>query len=481
MDLPDNHHHEGESAHIHGPNMNNAPNSFGLFSPTSSAEVDEIQKKIENKLIKKIERESIQRAPTQKKSFFDLSDISMFLTDGMEVIVEDEFTKCFTSPQHDSWNWNLYLFPAWIMGIFIRFCVLFPLRLLLLLLGTSVFAIAFITVSFVKNTSRRSVLQRHCIRLYCSVWVMSWSGVIKYHGVKPNRAPNQIFVANHTTVMDVIVLQQAFNYAVVGQAHPGIMGFFQKYVFSCMGCLWFNRSESKDRLMVAQKIKEHIHDPSNNPLLIFPEGVCVNNEYCVMFKKGAFELEAEVHPVAIRYNKTFVDAYWNSKKQSFMRHVFNLMTSWALVCDVWYLEPQRRKPNETPTQFANRVKELIARKAGLINVHWDGYLKYFQPSSRFMETKQRVFASSLISKYSSSNLAGLEKLLGNGKPKLGEPKYGNHLGVENGNHLVVENGNHLVVENGKKEGVIESITLKKEEDSGVTYRGSKPQENGHEN
>jgi hypothetical protein len=28
----------------------------------------------------------------------------------------------------------------------------------------------------------------------------------------------------------------------------------------------------------------------STPLLIFPEGTCVNNEYCVMFKRGAFDL-----------------------------------------------------------------------------------------------------------------------------------------------------------------------------------------------
>lgn len=48
-------------------------------------------------------------------------------------------------------------------------------------------------------------------------------------------------------------------------------------------------------------IKEHINKPNNNPLLIFPEGVCVNNEYVIMFKKGAFELGATVYPVAIKY------------------------------------------------------------------------------------------------------------------------------------------------------------------------------------
>ncbi|MQL79001.1 hypothetical protein Taro_011429 [Colocasia esculenta] len=36
----------------------------------------------------------------------------------------------------------------------------------------------------------------------------------------------------------------------------------------------------------------------------------------------------------------------------FHRHL--LMTSWAVVCDVWYLEPQFLKPGESPIEFADR-------------------------------------------------------------------------------------------------------------------------------
>uniref|UniRef100_A0A0D9YRR2 Phospholipid/glycerol acyltransferase domain-containing protein n=1 Tax=Oryza glumipatula TaxID=40148 RepID=A0A0D9YRR2_9ORYZ len=32
-------------------------------------------------------------------------------------------------------------------------------------------------------------------------------------------------------------------------------------------------------------LQEHVQLPDNNPLLIFPEGTCVNNRYTVMFKK----------------------------------------------------------------------------------------------------------------------------------------------------------------------------------------------------
>ena len=72
---------------------------------------------------------------------------------------------------------------------------------------------------------------------------------------------------------------------------------------------------------MAERMKAHVQASATTPLLIFPEGTCVNNEYCVMFKRGAFDLGATVCPVAIKYNKIFVDAFWNSKRQSFTAHL----------------------------------------------------------------------------------------------------------------------------------------------------------------
>ena len=72
---------------------------------------------------------------------------------------------------------------------------------------------------------------------------------------------------------------------------------------------------------MAERMKAHVQAADTTPLLIFPEGTCVNNEYCVMFKRGAFDLGATVCPIAIKYNKIFVDAFWNSKRQSFTAHL----------------------------------------------------------------------------------------------------------------------------------------------------------------
>ena len=88
----------------------------------------------------------------------------------------------------------------------------------------------------------------------------------------------------------------------------------------------------KDRAIVAERMKAHVQAPDTTPLLIFPEGTCVNNEYCVMFKRGAFDLGATVCPVAIKYNKIFVDAFWNSKRQSFTAHLVRSACFACLVC-----------------------------------------------------------------------------------------------------------------------------------------------------
>lgn len=43
--------------------------------------------------------------------------------------------------------------------------------------------------------------------------------------------------------------------------------------------------------------------------------------------------------LVFQYDPRFGDAFWNSTKYSMMTYTFNVMTSWAIVCNVWYLPP----------------------------------------------------------------------------------------------------------------------------------------------
>ncbi|KAK8939963.1 hypothetical protein KSP40_PGU013019 [Platanthera guangdongensis] len=254
--------------------------------------------------------ESIQAEP-KKLHLNDFLDISPTLTEAAGAIIDDSFTRCFKSNPPEPWNWNIYLFPLWCLGVMIRYGLLFPLRLAILTAGWIVFFAAFLPVHFLwtGNTKWRCKIERKLVEMMCGVFVASWTGVVKYHGPRPSRRPQQVFVANHTSMIDFIILEQMTAFAVIMQKHPGWVGFIQKTILESVGCIWFNRTEAKDREIVARKLREHTQGADNNPLLIFPEGTCVNNQYT-----GAFELGCAVCPVAIKYNKIFVDAFWNSKK-----------------------------------------------------------------------------------------------------------------------------------------------------------------------
>ncbi|XWS62575.1 hypothetical protein CRYUN_Cryun06bG0022800 [Craigia yunnanensis] len=340
---------------------------------------------------------SIQE-PRGKLRLRDLLDISPTLTEATGAIVDDSFTRCFKSNPPEPWNWNVYLFPLWCFGLAIRYLILFPVRVIVLTIGWIIFLSLVIPVHFLLkgHNKLRKKMERVLVELICCFFVASWTGVVKYHGPQPSMRPKQVFVANHTSMIDFIILEQMTAFAVIMQKHTGWVGLLQSTILESVGCIWFNRSEAKDREIVAKKLRDHIQGVDNNPLLIFPEGTCVNNQYSVMFKKGAFELGCTVCPIAIKYNKIFVDAFWNSRKQSFTMHLLQLMTSWAVVCDVWYLEPQNLKPGETPIEFAERVRDIISVRAGLKKVPWDGYLKYSLPSPKHREQKQQSFAESVL-------------------------------------------------------------------------------------
>ena len=111
-------------------------------------------------------------------------------------------------------------------------------------------------------------------------------------------------------------------------------------------------------------------------------------------------LHAATHPLrplrlCSRVAQVFVDGYWNSREQSFAQHLFRLMTSWAVVADIWFLDQQTIRPGEAPVDFARRVQRLIAARAGLKAVDWDGYMKYWKPNARFLEERQRFVADEI--------------------------------------------------------------------------------------
>ncbi|RLU19996.1 hypothetical protein DMN91_006602 [Ooceraea biroi] len=195
------------------------------------------------------------------------------------------------------------------------------------------------------------------------------SSVITYHNPE-NRPVRGICVANHTSPIDVLVLMCDNCYSLIGQRHGGFLGILQRALARASPHIWFERSEVKDREAVARRLKEHVSDPTKPPILIFPEGTCINNTSVMQFKKGSFEVDTVIYPVAIKYDPRFGDAFWNSSRYSMIQYLYMMMSSWAIVCDVWYLPPMYKKEGESAIDFANRVKSVIARRGGLVDLQW---------------------------------------------------------------------------------------------------------------
>jgi len=134
-----------------------------------------------------------------------------------------------------------------------------------------------------------------------------------------------------------------------------------------------------------------VEDESKNPILIFPEGTCINNSAVMLFKKGSFEVSTAIYPNAITYDNRLGDAIWNSSEQGYMAYLLSMMTSWALMCDVWYLPPVHREEGESSIEFARRVQRLIAKKGGLIDLNWDGNLKRSKVPDRLKDEAKDLF------------------------------------------------------------------------------------------
>ncbi|KAK2093088.1 Glycerol-3-phosphate acyltransferase 3 [Saguinus oedipus] len=153
---------------------------------------------------------------------------------------------------------------------------------------------------------------------------------------------------------------------MVAQVHGGLMGIIQRAIVKACLHVWFEHSEMKDRHLVTKSLKEHIAVKKKLPILIFPEGTCINNTSVMMFKKGSFEIGGTIHPVAIKYNPQFGDAFWNSKE------------------------------GEDAVQFANRVKSAIAIQGGLTELPWDGGLKRAKVKDTFKEEQQKNYSKMIV-------------------------------------------------------------------------------------
>lgn len=346
----------------------------------------------------------------------DLVDFVALATKSLE---EDNFTRCFEpiSPFEMEQSGIFYIF-----SFIIRYTFLFPLRFMILFLSTVLFIIMNPLFLFLKLKTES------LFYFYSKALLLSFGAKIHHHGIKKRLSVPHLYVANHTSFVDYIVLSSyKFSHACIAENHGGLFGFLLNMLKRNNGSIGFKRSEKRDKEAVLTKMRKHVYNIDSVPMMVFPEGTCVNNKYTVLFQKGAFDLDCAVVPVAIKYRRNLMDPYWNRRKYGFTEQLFYLLTRWRLEADVWWMEERWRgdaylkcmqqicEPDgsmheciceqidrnneigiegpyiidddiipefrhkiaafETPSEFSMRIKEIISEKGGLKSVLWNGYFK----------------------------------------------------------------------------------------------------------
>lgn len=158
---------------------------------------------------------------------FHLDHVLGYITAGMAAICEDNVTKYFEPEELPTWNLlsrtndrayefvSFRLTVCWLVGFLVRYLILLPLRLIILVLGIMLFWACMILVGMFPDGPLKRWLNKKLF-VFCFDFVAgSLSLVATFHNTE-NMPKNGIAVANHTSPIDSLVLSTHNCYDMVG-------------------------------------------------------------------------------------------------------------------------------------------------------------------------------------------------------------------------------------------------------------------------
>ncbi|KAE9550404.1 hypothetical protein FO519_006393 [Halicephalobus sp. NKZ332] len=324
-----------------------------------------------------------------KENVLSVLDVGVDLAaSGIQAIVQDEVSGMFgyspfylefefTSELWKKLQSNVILKFIYVLSLGFRYGFLFPVRICLLSSSFAFTGFWCIVVLFfdLPNKTKTWIAVVYC-RLFCAGTGL----VATYHNQEKKPKRPGIAVANHLSPNDIQIIcadvepDREYLYTVTGQKHTGIIWAIERLVERLCPSLWFDRANMKDRREFTNLILEA--GKKAGPVLLFPEGHCTNNTKVLQFRKAVFIDDIVIHPIAIKQDARFGDSYWS--EDLFYHYLIRLLSSWATVYDIYYLDSQRKHPNENSDEFASRIQASIAEAIGTTPAFFDGSVWYKQ-------------------------------------------------------------------------------------------------------
>uniref|UniRef100_A0A4W5KER2 Phospholipid/glycerol acyltransferase domain-containing protein n=1 Tax=Hucho hucho TaxID=62062 RepID=A0A4W5KER2_9TELE len=160
-------------------------------------------------------------------------------------------------------------------------CV-FSDRVTLAFTGVGLLVVLTSIIGFLPNGRMKNFLSEQVHLMCYRICVRALTAIITYHNSENKPKNGGICVANHTSPIDVIILASDGCYAMVGQIHGGLMGVIQKSMVKACPHIWFERSEVKDRHLVAKRYLVG----TKLKVLLTSFGSCLMSARCVNNKGG---------------------------------------------------------------------------------------------------------------------------------------------------------------------------------------------------
>jgi len=156
---------------------------------------------------------------------FQLDSVFDYLKTGIGSIIEDEVTQRFVAEELKVWNLltrtdkqnfefvSIKLTTIWVLGFFVRYCILLPGRVCILFVGLLWMALGMAFVGGLRDGEFKRWLHYQVYTSSFQILGGVLSAVITYHNPQ-NRPKQGICVANHTSPIDVLVLACDNAYAL---------------------------------------------------------------------------------------------------------------------------------------------------------------------------------------------------------------------------------------------------------------------------
>lgn len=225
----------------------------------------------------------------------------------------------------------------------------------------------------------------------CGVWRLR---VNRDAGSTAVEAKTAVYVANHVSWLDILVLMEQHFPAFISKASVKQLPLVG-VIASSMQCIFAEREKTNGgdgQNGAGAQVKAHVarrvaDSRTCRPLVAFPEGTTTNGMFLLPFKTGAFLAGVPVQPVLLQYSRSpFSPAF---ETIHVVRSVVLMLSQPWVSVEVTYLQTAVPTEQERcdPSTFASRVREqMLAAGAA----RWG-----LQPSSLTL-TDKRAYHSALL-------------------------------------------------------------------------------------